>query len=48
MEKIIKIINKAIKHPRSKKDITKTFQDAGIIDKNSDLKDPYKDIRIPN
>ena len=46
-DEIHDIIKDAIKHPRSRKEITKTFQDAGIIDINGDLKEPYKDIKIP-
>jgi hypothetical protein len=46
-DEIYDIIKDAIKHPRSRKEITKTFQDAGIIDENGDLKEPYKNIKIP-
>jgi hypothetical protein len=45
--KLINIIKEAIRHPRSKEEITKTFQDAGIIDKKDCLKEPYKNIKIP-
>jgi hypothetical protein len=34
-------------NPRSKKEITDTFEAAGIIDKKGDLKKPYKDIHTP-
>jgi len=39
-------IKDAIKHPRSKDEIKKTFMDAGIIDEKGELKWPYKNIKI--
>jgi len=44
--KLLAIIKDAIKHPRSKDEIKKTFMDAGIITKKGDLKKPYKNIKI--
>ena len=43
---LLLIIKDAIKHPRSKNEIKKTFMEAGIIDGNGDLKYPYKNIKI--
>ena len=43
----VKIIKDAIKHPRTKDEIKKTFMEAGIIDGKGDLKNPYKNIKIP-
>jgi hypothetical protein len=45
-QRLIGIFKEAIKYPRSREEITKNFQDAGIIDENGDLKEPYKDISI--
>jgi hypothetical protein len=42
MEDLIKIVREAIKNPRSKEEIKATFMNAGIIDENGDLKEPYK------
>lgn len=46
-ERILKLIKEAIKDKRSKKDITETFKNAGIITRNGDLRSPYKDICLP-
>ena len=46
-QELIKLVKQAIKHPRSKEEITRTFQDAGIIDKSGNLKHPYKDLKMP-
>ena len=48
MTDLIKIVEEAIKHPRTQKEITKTFEAAGIIDKKGNLKYPYEDIEIPS
>ena len=45
--RIIKLLKDALMEKRSKKEITQTFEDAGIIDENGDLKSPYKKIYIP-
>ena len=45
--RIIRLVKDAIKDNRSKREIIETFQDAGIIDKHGDLKNPYKGIYIP-
>ena len=47
MNKAHKLVKQAIKNRRSKEEITATFQAAGIIDKNGELKHPYKNIKIP-
>ena len=44
---LLLIIKDAIKHKRSKDEIKKIFMDAGIIDEKGDLKNPYKNIKIP-
>ena len=43
---LLAIIKDAIKHPRSKDEIKKTFMEAGIIDAVGELKWPYKNIKI--
>ena len=43
---LLAIIKDAIKHPRSKDEIKKTFMEAGIIDGAGDLRWPYKNIKI--
>jgi len=45
--RISKLLQRALDNPRSKKEITKTFTDAGIIDKKGNLRYPYKNIYIP-
>ena len=45
--RILKLIQKAIKERRSKKEIFETFKDAGIITEKGNLKAPYKEIYIP-
>jgi hypothetical protein len=45
-ERILKLIQKAIKEKRSKKEIFETFKDAGIITKKGNLKAPYKELFI--
>jgi hypothetical protein len=45
--RIIQIVKEAIKSNRTKREIVENFRDAGIIDKNGDLKTPYKKIYIP-
>ncbi len=45
--RIIQMVKDAIKGNRTKREITANFKDAGIIDKNGDLKTPYKKIFIP-
>ena len=46
MNLLLAIIKDAIKHPRSKDEIKKTFMGAGIIDEKGDLRYPYKNIKI--
>ena len=41
------LVKQALKNRRSKQEITRTFQAAGIIDNNGYLKHPYKNIKIP-
>jgi signal transduction histidine kinase len=45
--RIIRLVKDAIKDNRSKREIIVKFQDAGIIDKQGNLKSPYKEIYIP-
>ena len=47
IKRLKKLIQTAKKDKRSEKEIFNTFKNAGIIDKNGDLKDPYKDLQIP-
>lgn len=47
LKKMVSLLKKAQTNTRSKEEITATFEAAGIIDKNGNLKDPYKNIRIP-
>ncbi|HLP73531.1 MAG TPA: hypothetical protein VK155_11560 [Bacteroidales bacterium] len=47
VDKLIVIVKKAIHKKRSKKEIIKTFENAGIITKSGNFKDPYKEIYIP-
>ena len=47
IKRMVGLLKDAQANPRSKKDITATFRAAGIIDKNGNLKNPYKDIYIP-
>ncbi len=47
IKRMVGLLKEAQTNPRSKKEITATFEAAGIIDKKGDLKEPYKDIRIP-
>jgi len=46
MDLLLAIIKDAIKHPRSKDEIKKTFMEAGIITKTGNLRYPYKNIKI--
>jgi hypothetical protein len=46
-DRILKLIQKAIKEERSQKEIVETFKNAGIITEKGNLKAPYKDIYIP-
>ncbi len=43
-QQLINLLKAAQKDKRSKEDIKETFEGAGIIDKNGNLKDPYKKI----
>ncbi len=45
--RIMNLLKEAQIHPRSKAEITANFEAAGIIDKNGNLKTPYKNIYIP-
>jgi hypothetical protein len=45
--RVIRLIKEAIKESRSRKEIFKTFKDAGIITRNGNLKAPNKEIYIP-
>lgn len=47
LKRMVGLLKEAQAKPRSKKEITKTFLDAGIIDKKGNLKEPYQDIFIP-
>jgi hypothetical protein len=46
-QRLIKIIKQARKTVRTKEAIKATFEGAGIIDKNGNLKGPYKKIYFP-
>ena len=46
MNKAHKIVKHALKNRRSKEEVTATFQAAGIINKNGELKYPYKNLKI--
>lgn len=46
-DRLINLVEEAIKENRSKEEIFETFKDAGIITKNGNLKAPYKEIYIP-
>lgn len=46
-DRILKLIQKALKEKRSKKEIFDTFKNAGIITEKGNLKAPYKKIYIP-
>lgn len=46
-DRIITLLKEAIREKRSKKEIFKTFKEAGIITKGGNLKYPYKEIYIP-
>lgn len=46
-DRLIILVEKAIKENRSKEEIFETFKDAGIITKNGNLRAPYKEIYIP-
>ena len=46
-DRLISLVEKAIKETRSKEEIFETFKDAGIINKNGNLRAPYKEIYIP-
>lgn len=45
--RIILLVKDAMRDKRSKREIIATFQDAGIINKQGNLKTPYKEIYIP-
>jgi hypothetical protein len=47
IKRMVGLIKEAQTNPRSKKEITDTFEAAGIIDKKGNLKKPYKGIFIP-
>ncbi len=47
-QRLISILKAAQKDKRSSKDIKETFEGAGIIDKNGNLKHPYKKIYFPS
>lgn len=47
VDKLLDIVKKAIKQKRTREEIAKTFEDAGIITKKGNLKGPYKQIYIP-
>lgn len=47
INRMVDLLKRAQNNPRSKKEITATFEAAGIIDKKGNLKKPYKDIYIP-
>ncbi len=46
-DRLINLVEEAIKENRSKEEIFETFKDAGIITKNGNLRAPYKEIYIP-
>ena len=46
-QRLINIIKQAQKTARTKEAIKSTFEGAGIIDKNGNLKRPYKKIYFP-
>ena len=46
IEKAHQLIKQALKVRRSKEEITQTFLNAGIINNNGFLKEPYKDLRV--
>jgi hypothetical protein len=46
-DRIIRLIKSALREKRSKKAITDTFVNAGIINRKGILKAPYKEIYIP-
>ena len=46
-QRLISLIQDAQHKKRNKKAIKATFQGAGIIDKNGNLKSPYKNIYFP-
>jgi hypothetical protein len=46
-DRILRLIQKAIKEKRSKDEIVKTFRNAGIITEKGNLRSPYKEIYIP-
>lgn len=46
-DRLINLVEEAIKENRSKEEIFETFKDAGIITKNGNLRAPYKKIFIP-
>jgi hypothetical protein len=47
IKRMVGLLKEAQTNPRSKKEITATFEAAGIIDKKGNLKKPYKNIHIP-
>lgn len=47
IKRMVGLLKEAQTNPRSKKEITANFEEAGIIDKKGNLKKPYKDIYIP-
>lgn len=48
VKRVMQLIKDAQSSGRSKNEITATFQAAGIIDKNGNLKNPYREIYIPS
>jgi len=47
IKRLKKLIQSAKKDKRSDSEIFSTFKNAGIIDKKGNLKDPYKNLKIP-
>ena len=47
IKRLKKLIQTAKREKRSETEIFDTFRNAGIIDKNGNLKKPYKDLQIP-
>lgn len=47
-DRLINLVEEAMKENRSKEEIFETFKDAGIITKGGNLKAPYKEIFIPS
>ncbi len=45
-QRLIEIVKYDLEHPRSEEAIKKTFQSAGIIDKNGNILAPYDQVFI--